>query len=72
MAHYPTYAELRGMSTKDLMRAHDSQNELGSVSMRLDFYLEEIARRDLEEQSQKMLTMTEDMRNMTAEIRGWT
>ena len=45
---------------------------LGNTQVGLNFYLEEIARREVEEQSQRMLTMTEAMRSMTTDIRKWT
>jgi hypothetical protein len=68
MAH--SYAELRRMPKEDLVQEYDRL--AGSTQVGLNFYLEEIARREVEEQSQRMLTMTEAMRSMTTDIRKWT
>lgn len=55
---------------EDLLREYDRL--AGSTEVGLSFYREEIARRELAEQSQQMLTLTAAMRNMTADIRKWT
>jgi hypothetical protein len=68
MAH--SYAELRRRLKEDLVQEYDRLT--GSTQVGLNFYLEEIARREVEEQSQRMLTMTEAMRSMTTDIRKWT
>jgi hypothetical protein len=68
MAH--SYADLRRMSMEDLLREYDRL--AGSTEVGLSFYREEIARRELAEQSQQILTLTAAMRNMTADIGKWT
>jgi hypothetical protein len=55
---------------EDLLREYDRL--AGSTEVGLSFYREEIARREIAEQSQQMLTMTAAMRSMTADIRKWT
>jgi hypothetical protein len=53
-----------------LLREYDRL--AGSTEVGLSFYREEIARREIGEQSQQMLTITAAMRSMTADIRKWT
>ena len=55
---------------EDLLREYDRL--AGSTEVGLSFYREEIARREIGEQSQQMLTITAAMRSMTADIRKWT
>lgn len=55
---------------EDLLREYDRL--AGSTEVGLSFYREEIARRELAEQSQQILTLTAAMRNMTADIGKWT
>jgi len=50
------YSELRAMTTEELVRRYD---ELAThVDLGLDFYRQEIWRRDQERQTQTMLTLT--------------
>ena len=50
-----SYAELRGLSKEDLMQEYDRL--AGATPVELGVYREEIARREIEEQSQRMLTL---------------
>ena len=68
MAH--SYAELRGMSLEELRQKYDQRAR--STQVGLNFYRDEMTRRQVEEQSEQMLTKTEEMRSMTADIRQWT
>ena len=65
-----SFASLRGMSKEDLITQYDQLSR--SRDPHLDFYLNEIARRELQEQNQIMLTLTQEMRNMTGDVRKWT
>jgi hypothetical protein len=68
MAH--SYAELRGMSLEKLKQKYDHEAKNAQAS--LNFYRDEITRRQVAEQSERMLTKTEEMRSKTADIRKWT
>jgi hypothetical protein len=65
-----TYAELRRMSTEEVIQGYDQRAERTQPG--LDFYRDELRRRELDEHSQQMLRMTDAMRQMTADIRRWT
>jgi hypothetical protein len=58
-----SYAELRQMSTDDVIRLHDHQAPYTMAS--LELYRNELTRREIEAHSQRML-------DMTADIRRWT
>lgn len=62
MAH--TYAQLRALSMEDLIRDYDATAPTTQVG--LSFIRDEIMRREMEAQSARMLTMTHEMRLMTA------
>ena len=64
MAH--SYRELRELTTDELVREYD--RVAGSTLLGLSFIREELARREFEEQNQRMLKMTHQMRVMTLVI----
>jgi hypothetical protein len=63
-------AELRSMPPDRLIREHDEQAK--TTVMGVNYYLEEIARRDAEAQGARMEQMTSEMARLTAQIRWLT
>jgi hypothetical protein len=63
-----TYAELRRMSVDELIQAYDRQAQY--VELYAELCRREIALREMEEHSQRMLTMTAEMRQWTGRV-GW-
>ena len=59
--------ELRGMSREQLIEAHD--RVATNVSPGVNYFLEELHRRDLDEQGQRMLALTEEMHAETRTMR---
>ena len=57
------YYELRALSKDDLIRQYDQIAP--STVPGLAFVREELARREFEEQNQRMITMTDQIRRMT-------
>lgn len=66
MSSAKTFADLRQMSREELIRKYDGISQGTSVG--LDFYREEIARRDAEEATETILVLTRQMRNMTVAV----
>lgn len=58
-----TYQELRKLSKDQLIQEYD--NKAVHTEPGLDFYKEEIARRDAEEQTKQMMRINNQMRIMT-------
>ena len=61
-----SYTELRSTSTEELVRTYDeiaAHTQLG-----LDFYREEIARRDAAKETARIIEMTQHMRNLTVVV----
>ena len=61
MAHL--YSELRALSRDDLIRQYDQMAPRTEPG--LAFVREELGRREFEEQNQRMITMTDQIRRMT-------
>ena len=57
-------AELRAMSDEELVKYHDSVAQNTTTS--LDYYREELVRRENTRQNEYTTQMTEEMRNMTS------
>ena len=70
MPHATKYAELRALSTDELVRIYDGTAQNTEVG--LGFLREEIARRENEKQTNAISRMTEQMRNMTIAITALT
>lgn len=60
------YETLRSLSKEELIRIYDGHTS--NTYCGLDFYREEIARRDAEEQTAMVVTMTRQMRSLTIVI----
>ncbi|WJR66946.1 hypothetical protein QTA58_22605 [Neorhizobium sp. CSC1952] len=65
-----SFEDLKNTSTEELKKQYDGI--AGSTVVGLNFYRDEIARRDAEVQNQRMLDFTEQVRNMTRWITGMT
>lgn len=61
-----SYQQLQERSIDDLKKSYDQIAKTTSVG--LDFYREEIARRESHQMNLRMLEMTKHMRNMTIAI----
>jgi len=61
-----TYDDMNKLSLEQLKEKYDQQAK--STSVGLDFYREEIARRETEVMNKEMHSMTKHMRNMTIAI----
>jgi hypothetical protein len=62
--------DLRAMSREELIENHD--REAVNASAGVNYYLEELHRRDLEEQGLRMLALTEQMRDETKTMKTLT
>ncbi len=60
------YEQLKAMSLEELKRAYDESAD--STVIGLGFLREEIARRESDEQYQRMVALTKQIRNMTLVI----
>ena len=58
--------KLQSLTRKELVESYNKVAQ--STQVGLDFWREEIWRRDVEEQTQRMLVLTRQMRNMTIAI----
>ena len=65
-----TYAELRQLSEDDLIRHHDAATE--HVHVGLNYFIEELARRRTERQSDSLVRMTGTIERLTKWIAGLT
>jgi hypothetical protein len=65
-----SYEELHQMSTEDVIQAHDLYAP--QVVPHLDYYCNELTRREIQAHSQQMLSMTADMRRWTKVMLGLT
>ncbi len=61
-----TYEQLRDLTREQLVKEYDKIAK--NTQIGLNFLREEIARRDAEEQTAQMLTMTRQMRTLTVVI----
>jgi hypothetical protein len=62
-------AELRQLSINELVDQHDAcVKNLGGVTTGVDYYLNEIARRDTDQANERMTKLTQDMHRMTIAI----
>jgi len=66
MPNAPSYAELRKMPMDELVQRYDQHTE--NRSLGIGFYREEIARREMQEETTAIRQMTRQMRNMTIVI----
>jgi hypothetical protein len=58
-AIYPkTLEELRGLTDEELVQAHDSMVEGGGYTVGLDYYPQELSRRETERQTRTMVRLT--------------
>jgi hypothetical protein len=64
--HASTYAELKALSTEELVRIYDATAK--STEIGLAFLREEIVRRENAEQTAAISRMTKQMRNLTIVI----
>ena len=62
--------DLRSISRDELIERYD--NLVPSTSVGVNYYLEELHRRDLDDQGQRMLELTQDMRDLTDTIKKLT
>lgn len=58
-----TLEELRGMSTEDLIRAYDRESRHTGIGTK--YYLDELVRRDSNEQTQAMIRLTRRLEILT-------
>lgn len=65
-----SFEKMRAMSTTDLIKQYD--RIAVQTSWGLQFYRDELAHRDAEEQNQRLLEFTKQMRNMTIAITAMT
>jgi hypothetical protein len=58
-----TIEELRSLSTEEIIRRHDALS--GNTSVGTRHYLNELARRDAEEQGRRMVALTRSINRLT-------
>lgn len=68
--HPKTLAELRAMSSEDLIALYD--HTAGRTQLNLNFYREELTRRDTKKSTAEIVQMTQTMKRLTWWIAGLT